>query len=59
MRVEIVGLRDTSPQFDMSLEHSVERMEERTGRVEIRTAPYALQPTAVSQSEEPQPLGLR
>ena len=56
MRAEIAGLRDTSTQFDMSLEHSVERLEERVGRIETRSAP---RPAAVSQPEESQPLGLR
>ena len=56
MRAEIAGLRDTSTQFDMSLEHSIERLEERVGRVETKTAP---RPATVSQPEESQPLGLR
>ena len=56
MRAEIAGLRDTSTQFDMSLEHSVERLEERVGRMETKTVPRS---GAISQSEESQPLGLR
>lgn len=56
LRAEIAGLRDTSTQFDMSLEHTVERLEERVGRVETKAAP---RPATVSQPEESQPLGLR
>ena len=56
MRAEIAGLRDTSTQFDMSLEHSVERLEERVGRIETKAAP---RPTTYTQPEESQPLGLR
>ena len=56
MRAEIAGLRDTSTQFDMSLEHSVERLEERVGRIETKAAP---RPTTYPQPEESQPLGLR
>jgi predicted nucleic acid-binding Zn-ribbon protein len=36
LRAEIAGLRDTSTQFDMSLEHSVQRLEERLGRIESK-----------------------
>ncbi len=56
LRAEVAGLRDTSTQFDMSLEHSVERLEERVGRIETKTAP---RPATISQPEESQPLGLR
>ena len=56
LRAEVAGLRDTSTQFDMSLEHSVERLEERVGRIETRAAP---RPATASQSEGSQPLGLR
>ncbi len=50
---EIAEMRDTSTQFDMSLEHNVQRLEERLGRVETKTA-RATQP--ISHAE--QPLGL-
>ena len=56
LRAEVARLRDTSTQFDMSLEHSVDRLEERVGRIETKTAP---RPATVSQPEESQPLGLR
>jgi predicted nuclease with TOPRIM domain len=36
LRAEIAGLRDTSTQFDMSLEHTVQRLEERLGRIESK-----------------------
>ena len=56
LRAEIASLRDTSTQFDMSLEHTVERLEERVGRVETKATP---RPATVSQPEESRPLGLR
>ena len=56
LRAEVAGLRDTSTQFDMSLEHSVERLEERVGRIETKAAP---RPTTYPQPEESQLLGLR
>ena len=56
LRAEVARLRDTSTQFDMSLEHSVERLEERVGRIETKAAP---RPTTYTQPEESQPLGLR
>lgn len=56
MRAEIAGLRDTSTQFDISLEHSVERLEERVGRVETKVAAA---PVAASPAEEVQRIGLR
>ena len=54
MRAEIAGLRDTSTQFDMSLEHTVERLEERVGRVETKVAP-----AASSRPDQVQRVGLR
>ncbi len=57
LRAEIADLRDTSTQFDMSLEHSVERLEERVGRVETKTAPFAVRSTSATQSEETQQAG--
>jgi len=56
LRAEVAGLRDTSTQFDMSLEHSVERLEERVGRVETKVAAV---PVVAPQSEEVQRVGLR
>ncbi len=38
LRQEVAALRDTSTQFDVSLEHSVQRLEERMGRVETKAA---------------------
>ena len=55
LRAEVARLRDTSTQFDMSLEHSVERLEERIGRVETKVAA----PVASSQAEAVQRVGLR
>ncbi len=56
LRAEVARLRDTSTQFDMSLEHSVERLEERVGRVETRVAAA---PAAAPPSEDVQRVGLR
>ncbi len=53
LRQEIAEMRDTSTQFDMSLEHNVQRLEERLGRVETKTA-RATQPSSHAE----QPLGL-
>jgi len=54
LRAEIAGLRDTSTQFDMSLEHSVGRLEERVSRVETKVA---VVPTVAPQTEEVQRAG--
>ncbi len=54
MRAEIAGLRDTSTQFDMSLQQSVDRLESRVGRAETRVTPT---PVAVSQPEQYQRTG--
>lgn len=59
LRAEVAGLRDTSTQFDMSLEHSVERLEERVGRIETKTTPSAVHPVSLTQPEETQQVGLR
>ena len=48
LRTEIAGLRDTSTQFDMSLEHSVQRLEERLGRIESK------RPASFGATEEPE-----
>ena len=58
LRAEVAGLRDTSTQFDMSLEHTVERLEERVGRIETKAAPSAARPMLPSQPEETQQVGL-
>lgn len=55
LRQEVAALRDTSTQFDMSLEHNVQRLEERMGRVETKAAAQAAR--SVSPSE--QTAGLR
>lgn len=39
LRNEINALRDTSTRFDLSLEDSLERVEQRLQNVEIRTLP--------------------
>lgn len=54
LRQEVAALRDTSTQFDLSLEHSVQRVEERLGRVETKTAAQVARPTTHAE----QPLGL-
>jgi hypothetical protein len=41
LRAEIAGLRDTSTQFDMSLQHSLEGLSERMRAVEQGRRPYA------------------
>ena len=56
MRAEIAGLRDTSTQFDMSLEHTVQRLEEKVARLESKgQIPTIPTPTM----EETQRVGLR
>lgn len=54
LRTEGTALRDTSTQFDLSLEHAVQRLEERVSRGE-KASP--LKPQA--EVEETQRLGLR
>lgn len=56
LRAEIAGLRDTSTQFDMSLEHTVQRLEGRVNRIESK-APGPVIPA--SATEEAQRVGLR
>ena len=56
LRAEIAALRDTSTQFDMSLEHTVQRLEERLSRMEAKRTPSF---TATTEAEETQPLGRR
>ena len=54
LRREVAALRDTSTQFDVSLEHNVQRLEERMGRVETKAAAQAARPASHAE----QPLGL-
>ena len=54
LRTEVATLRDTSTQFDLSLEHAVQRLEERVSRGEKAAPP---KPHAVT--EETQSAGLR
>ncbi len=56
LKQEVAALRDTSTQFDVSLEQSVQRLEERMGRMETRAASQAAPP---SLGEEVQRLGGR
>lgn len=56
LRAEIAALRDTSTQFDMSVEHSVQRLEERLSRIEAKRTPSF---STASEVEETQPLGRR
>lgn len=53
LRREIAALRDTSTQFDVSLSSSVERLEQRMGRVETKQAASSALP------DEAQTLGRR
>ncbi len=56
LRAEIAALRDTSTQFDISVEHSVQRLEERLSRMEDkRTSVFPVN----AEVEETQPLGRR
>lgn len=55
LRAEIAGLRDTSTQFDISLEQTVHRLEQRMAHLET---PGAAQSARTSPDETPyQPLG--
>jgi hypothetical protein len=56
LRQEIIALRDTSTQFDVSLEHTVQRLDERLGRLETK----AIIPSTTSTIDEaPQRIGSR
>ena len=55
IRREIVDLRDTSTQFDLSLEHSLQRLEERVNRGETK----AVMPKPQSIEDEIQRIGLQ
>ena len=54
LRAEVAALRDTSTQFDLSLEHAVQHLEERVSRGE-KAMPLQSQPAA----EEIQSVGRR
>lgn len=56
LRQEIAALRDTSTQFDMSLEQTVQRLEDRLGRLETKNAAQSATPTT---EDTPQRVGLR
>ena len=55
LRREIAALRDTSTEFDMSLEHAVQRLEGRLGRLETKSAAQS----AATPEEIPQRVGVR
>ena len=56
LRAEVAALRDTSTQFDMSLESAVQRLEHRVERLETKSAARV----AVAVGEEAsQPVGTR
>lgn len=46
LRAEIAALRDTSTQFDLSLDNSVQRLESRVGHLETKAAGPSVQPAA-------------
>jgi hypothetical protein len=52
LREEIAALRDTSTQFDLSIEHAVTRLDERVARMEQR----AIRPIAAEPEREGLPL---
>lgn len=52
LRQEVAGLRDTSTQFDMALEQTVHRLEQRVAHLEARSP-------ATSEAETVQRVGLR
>lgn len=56
LRQEVAALRDTSTQFDMALEDTVQRLEQRVGRAETKTSTQSATPPA---TQDPQTLGLR
>lgn len=53
LRAEIAALRDTSTQFDVSLEQSVQRLEDRLSRLETKST------TTPAHDEPTQRVGLR
>jgi hypothetical protein len=56
LRQEIIALRDTSTQFDVSLEHTVQRLDERLGRLETKTSAKSAE---ASNDEAARRIGLR
>ncbi len=56
LRAEIASLRDTSTQFDMSVEHNVQRLEEKVARIEAKGQSSVM---PASAPEETQRVGLR
>ncbi len=38
LRAEVVGLKDTGHQFDLSFDEALTRLEQRVGRIETKTA---------------------
>lgn len=56
LRAEIASLRDTSTQFDMSVEHAVQRLEEKVARIESKGQASAI---PAPMTEETQRVGLR
>jgi len=51
LRQEVAALRDTSTQFDMSLEHGVQRLEERMGRVETKAAAQSVRTSSPAEQQ--------
>jgi uncharacterized coiled-coil protein SlyX len=56
LRAEVAALRETSTQYDLSFEHMVQRLEDRLGRIETKSAAQSATP---STEETPQRVGLR
>ena len=56
LRQEIAALRDTSTQFDVSLEQTVQRLEDRLGRLETKSAAQSI---TTAPEEVTQRVGLR
>lgn len=52
VRAELAALRDTSTQFDMSVEQSIQRLEERVGRMESKAPAYVTPPPSEEQSQQ-------
>jgi predicted nucleic acid-binding Zn-ribbon protein len=55
LRQELAALRDTSTQFDVSMEQNVQRLEDRLGRLETKSTVQSITPS----EEIPQRVGLR
>lgn len=56
LRAEIASLRDTSTQFDMSLEHAVQRLEEKVIRLEAKGQGPVIPPAVPGETQR---VGLR